>query len=405
MSQDTGNPDPQCDGGVSTRKAIITAVTIQHLSQGEAARTYGVSKGWVSKLMARYRAEGEAAFDPKSRAPAHHPNRVSDQVVAALIAERDRLTSAGLDAGAETIRWHLAARGVTASRTSIHRTLVRHGKVVHDPSKRPKSSYTRFAADLPNECWQSDFTHYSLTSGADTEIITWEDDHSRYALHISAHTRVTGRIVRDTFRATVAEYGCPASTLTDNGMVYTLRFATKTARSGPQRVRDRTRPPRRDPEERAPEPPDHHREGRTLPTDDEEVARRPARAAGHHPAAERLAGPLPAPCTTRNAPTAASAGAPPPPPTPPCRRRCPVNPRIEPTPGSAPTRSTTARSPSATGASSTPSASAAPTTASRVTALIRDLEITVLATDTGEILRELTLDPNRRYQSRTAENP
>lgn len=40
-----------------------------------------------------------------------------------------------------------------------------------------------------------------------------------------------------------------------------------------------------------------------------------------------------------------------------------------------------------------------------VTALIRDLEITVLATDTGEILRELTLDPNRRYQPRTTGNP
>ena len=40
---------------------IITAITIQGLTQAEAARTYGVSPGWVSKLMARWRIDGDAA--------------------------------------------------------------------------------------------------------------------------------------------------------------------------------------------------------------------------------------------------------------------------------------------------------------------------------------------------------
>ena len=87
--------------------------------------------------------------------------------------------------------------------------------------KRPKSSYVRFAADLPNEMWQSDFTHWRLATGADTEIITWLDDHSRYALSVTVHWRITGPIVVDTFNQTCAEHGVPASTLTDNAMVYT----------------------------------------------------------------------------------------------------------------------------------------------------------------------------------------
>ena len=99
-----------------------------------------------------------------------------------------------------------------------------------DPSKRPKSSYIRFEAEQPNETWQSDFTHYRLTRpdgrpGADTEIITWLDDHSRYALHLSAHRRVTAPIVLATFRQAGDLHGYPASTLTDNGMVYTVRHA------------------------------------------------------------------------------------------------------------------------------------------------------------------------------------
>jgi transposase InsO family protein len=218
--------------GVSNRKAIITAVTVQRLSQGQAARQFGVSKSWVSKVMARYRAQGEQAFEAASRRPHRSPTALPEQVVQAIVAERDRLTAAGLDAGAETISWHLRARGITVARTSIHRTLVRSSKVIADPRKRPRSSYTRFEADLPNECWQSDFTHYPLSTGTDSEIITWLDDHSRMALHISAHTRVTGTTVLTTFRTTIAEHGCPASTLTDNGMVYTVRYASRKVRGG-----------------------------------------------------------------------------------------------------------------------------------------------------------------------------
>jgi transposase InsO family protein len=79
---------------------------------------------------------------------------------------------------------------------------------------------------MPNECWQSDFTHYPLADGTDTEILTWLDDHARYALRVTAHLRVTGKLVLTHFRAAGDENGYPASTLTDNGMVYTVRFAT-----------------------------------------------------------------------------------------------------------------------------------------------------------------------------------
>jgi transposase InsO family protein len=78
---------------------------------------------------------------------------------------------------------------------------------------------------MPNETWQSDFTHYRLATGADTQIITWLDDHSRYALHVSAHVRITAATVVATFTQAASEHGYPASTLTDNGTVYTTRFA------------------------------------------------------------------------------------------------------------------------------------------------------------------------------------
>lgn len=57
------------------------------------------------------------------------------------------------------------------------------------------------------------------------EILNWLDDHARYAISVTAHRRVTGPIVVSTFRKACATHGIPASTLTDNGMVFTTRFA------------------------------------------------------------------------------------------------------------------------------------------------------------------------------------
>jgi transposase InsO family protein len=210
---------------MSKRRLVITAV-LAGQSQSEVARSYGVSQGWISKLMARYRLEGEAAFEPLSRVPLSSPGATPPQTVELVQRLRKQLDEAGLDAGADTIGWHLAHHHATAlSRATINRILTRAGAIAPDPSKRPKSSYLRFEADQPNETWQSDFTHYRLVDGTDCEILTWLDDCSRYALSVTAHARVTGPIVLGAFRTAVATHGIPASTLTDNGMVFTTRFA------------------------------------------------------------------------------------------------------------------------------------------------------------------------------------
>ena len=57
------------------------------------------------------------------------------------------------------------------------------------------------------------------------EILNWLDDHARYALSVTAHRRVTGPIVLAEFRKACATHGIPASTLTDNGMVFTTRLS------------------------------------------------------------------------------------------------------------------------------------------------------------------------------------
>jgi transposase InsO family protein len=223
---------------VSKARLVITAVVVEGRSQAETARAYGVSKGWVSKLVARYRTEGKAAFEPRSRRPRSSPTAIGQEVVELIVAVRKNLVERGLDAGPDTVRWHLQhTHQITVSRATIARHLAAQDLVTPEPSKRPKSSYIRFEADQPNECWQADFTHYRLTRpdgrpGPDTEILSWLDDHSRYALSVTAHPRVTGPIVRHAFREAVALHAIPASTLTDNGMVFTTRLSGGRGRNG-----------------------------------------------------------------------------------------------------------------------------------------------------------------------------
>jgi transposase len=84
---------------VSKARLVITAVVVEGRSQSEVARTYKVSQPWVSRLVARYRAEGEAAFTPRSRRPVRSPSVTSAEVVELVLRLRKQLLEQGLHAG------------------------------------------------------------------------------------------------------------------------------------------------------------------------------------------------------------------------------------------------------------------------------------------------------------------
>jgi transposase InsO family protein len=210
---------------MSKCRVVVLEVVSGNLTVSAAARIHGLSRQHVHRLLKRYREGGLDAVDPRSRRPASNPRAVPDDVIAAIVITRERLTADGLDAGPVTLQWHLEQQGLRAPSTStIRRILHHHGLITPQPRKRPKSSYRRFEASQPNECWQSDFTHWQLADGTDAEILNWLDDHSRYLLACTAYRRVAGPDVVASFTDTASHHGLPASTLTDNGSVYTSRF-------------------------------------------------------------------------------------------------------------------------------------------------------------------------------------
>lgn len=205
-------------------RIIVTSVVVEGRSKAEVAKDYGVTYRWVHTLVTRYLHGGWDAIEPRSRKPLTSPSRTSPEVEAHVLRLRKELTTAGHDAGPHTIAAHLERDlGTSPAVSTIWKILQRNGTITPQPRKRPRSSYLRFQADLPNETWQSDFTHWHLASGAGIEILTFLDDHSRLALTVTAYPVVTVAIVLTQFRTTITEYGPPASTLTDNGLVFTTR--------------------------------------------------------------------------------------------------------------------------------------------------------------------------------------
>src|SRR5690625_1480712 len=210
---------------MSKHRVIVLSVINNQLTVTEASARFGLSRQRIYQLLSRYRQGGIEAVEPRSHRPKSNPRATPGVVRDRIVELRIELTKAGLDAGPVSIASRLEFEGHRPPSTStIRRILHAENLVSPEPKKRPKSSLRRFEADQPNETWQSDFTHWRLADNTDIEILNCIDDHSRYLLAITAHQPVTGTIVLNEFTRVINEYGPPASTLTDNGLVYTARF-------------------------------------------------------------------------------------------------------------------------------------------------------------------------------------
>jgi transposase InsO family protein len=188
----------------------------------ELAAAHEVSESWLFKLLQRYRLEGPAGLEPRSRRPKTSPTRIADLYEDEIVRWHKELASSGLDAGAETIHFHMATPGRAVPSTStIQRVLRARGFVEPNPKKRPKSSWHRFVADFPNECWQGDVTHVEVADGVVFEVLNMIDDHSRLCVASRAFVTVKGPDVVRTLHKAAEKWGYPQRFLSDNGRIFT----------------------------------------------------------------------------------------------------------------------------------------------------------------------------------------
>ena len=175
-------------------------------------REFGISRKTGYKWCRRYReARSLGGLAERSRRPRRSPRRIEVSVEEAILRLREP------DGwGARKIAFLLWEQGVSVSVATVHRTLLRHGRVhrmdQHSPALR------RFERPRPNDLVQADFKGPMGRGGVRDEPLTVLDDHSRFALGVFALRDHSSGRVRDCFEQVFQRYGLPRQLLLDHGV-------------------------------------------------------------------------------------------------------------------------------------------------------------------------------------------
>lgn len=204
-------------------KAVLAVIT-DGRTVTEVARDWNVCRQTLHEWLARYEDEGLEGLANRSHRPERCPHQMSAEVEAKLL----ELRRARPYLGARRLAIELARSGVqpAPSKSAVQRSLVRAGLTDPERKLRRLKVWKRWERAMPMELWQLDVVHgFGLADGSSAKALTGLDDHSRFCVSARLMPREQTHAVCDGFSSAMREYGVPAQVLTDNGKVFTGRFA------------------------------------------------------------------------------------------------------------------------------------------------------------------------------------
>ena len=208
------------------RYQAVLSVIEDGLQVGEAAAKVGVTRQALHSWLSRYAEGGLEGLADRS----HRPRSCPHQMAPAVEVRLTELRGLHPGWGADRLRYRLEREGIDPlpSRAAIGRALVRLGLARAGRRRGPRREYRRWERGRPMELWQLDVMGaVLLEDGEELKAVTAIDDHSRFCLAVGLVERATSRPVCGVFARILAEFGAPEAVLTDNGKVFTGRFASR----------------------------------------------------------------------------------------------------------------------------------------------------------------------------------
>ena len=193
-------------------------------------REFGVSRPTGPKWVKRFKQEGFAGLEERSRRPTSSPLSLAEELVMAVLEQRDRPPTWG----AKKLHDLLVKRfaDATPSEATIARIVRRAGLVRARRRRKPLSVIEQApsgVADAPNDVWTMDFKGWWRThDGSRCEPLTVRDAYSRYVLTIAVLAATTGAQVRAELLRLFKKHGLPKAFQCDNGSP----FISTRARGG-----------------------------------------------------------------------------------------------------------------------------------------------------------------------------
>jgi putative transposase len=193
-------------------------------SVAELAEVYGISRKTVYKWLDRNESEGVGGLADRSRAPLHSPSKLTQEVIAEIIAARQRWRwgprklRVKLVASQPKISWPAASTigEVLKSAGLTHR---RKPRVRTPPYGQPFA-----AVSGANQTWCTDFKGWFRTGdGTRCDPLTITDAHSRYLLRCQITAKTDTVHVNAIFENVFREFGLPQVIHSDNGTPFASR--------------------------------------------------------------------------------------------------------------------------------------------------------------------------------------
>jgi len=206
------------------RYQAVLAVIGEGRTVSEVAVQWRVDRRTVHRWLARYEAGGLEDLGDRSHRPTTCPHQMSRELEA-MVLELRRWKPYW---GPRSLVLELARRKVAPlpSESAVYRCLVRAGVIVPVRGHRRLEHWKRWERGQPMELWQMDVVGgFLLADGATAKALTGVDDHSRFCVSAKLMPRERTQIVCEGFSAALRIYGVPEQVLTDNGKVFTGKYA------------------------------------------------------------------------------------------------------------------------------------------------------------------------------------
>jgi transposase InsO family protein len=206
------------------RYKAVLAVIADGKSVTEVAAEWRVSRQTMHTWLARYEAGGLEHLADRSHRPASCPHQMRAEVEAMVLEMRRWKPYWGPRRLVLELRRRRAP--MVPSESAVYRCLVRAGVIDPVRSRRRIEDWKRWERSQPMELWQMDVVGgFLLADGTTAKALTGVDDHSRYCVSARLMPHERTQLVCDGLSAALRRHGVPEQILTDNGKVFTGKYA------------------------------------------------------------------------------------------------------------------------------------------------------------------------------------